>query len=62
MGLYQTAKGHTDRINALTFIKRGSGLNQKDIALLTGSADKTCRLWTTSDNGKTVRHFSQCFF
>lgn len=45
MGLFSTLKGHTDRISALRLLKRGSGIDQKDVAILTASGDKSLRIW-----------------
>ncbi|KAI9356210.1 quinon protein alcohol dehydrogenase-like superfamily [Zopfochytrium polystomum] len=44
-GILQTLTGHTDRVNALRFIKRGRGQLQRYMALISASADKTVRVW-----------------
>ena len=45
VGLFATLKGHTDRISALRLLKRGSGSDQRDVAILTASGDKSLRIW-----------------
>ncbi|KAJ3086386.1 Elongator subunit elp2 [Quaeritorhiza haematococci] len=51
-GIVKTLPGHKDRVNCVRFVRRGSGLKQKDVALLSGSADGTCRIWKQNENGE----------
>ncbi|KAJ3283623.1 Elongator subunit elp2, partial [Borealophlyctis nickersoniae] len=51
-GIIATLRGHTDRVNCVRFLKRGSGLEQRDVALVSGSADRTLRIWRRRDDGR----------
>ncbi|KAI9209908.1 WD40-repeat-containing domain protein [Polychytrium aggregatum] len=53
-GVHQTLRGHTDRVNCVRFIRSGKGLNQRDIGLVSGSFDKTARIWRPNSSGKWV--------
>ncbi|KAJ3153042.1 Elongator subunit elp2 [Geranomyces michiganensis] len=44
-GAICTLEGHTDRVNCLRYLKRGSGWHQRDVGLVSGSADNTLRIW-----------------
>ncbi|KAJ3334109.1 Elongator subunit elp2 [Blyttiomyces sp. JEL0837] len=52
-GIQQTLKGHTDRVNAVRFLRRGE-LKQKDHALVSASADKTLKIWKRTSSGTFV--------
>ncbi|TPX42065.1 hypothetical protein SeLEV6574_g05783 [Synchytrium endobioticum] len=51
-GVKQTLRGHKGRVNCVRFIRRGVGAKQYDQAILSGSADKTCRIWKKDDSNK----------
>ncbi|KAG9286739.1 hypothetical protein G9A89_012289 [Geosiphon pyriformis] len=53
-GVFTTLPGHTDRVNCLQFINRGHELDQRNIAIISGSADKTARIWKNSSNKRWV--------
>ncbi|KAF9432182.1 Elongator subunit elp2 [Entomortierella beljakovae] len=44
-GVQATLQGHSARVNCVAFINRGQELDQKNVALVSGSADKTARIW-----------------
>ncbi|KAI9142552.1 WD40-repeat-containing domain protein [Paraphysoderma sedebokerense] len=49
-GVYATLAGHTDRVNCVNWIRKGSKLEQTDVALVSASADKTLRIWRPSSS------------
>ncbi|KAF9098159.1 Elongator subunit elp2 [Mortierella sp. GBA35] len=51
-GVRATLQGHTNRVNCVAFLNRGHELSQKNVAIVSGSADKTARVWkkNTLDN------------
>ncbi|KAJ2962988.1 hypothetical protein NQZ79_g1991 [Umbelopsis isabellina] len=51
-GVVATLPGHKDRVNCVEFINRGDGLEQTNVALVTGSADKTAKIWKLNSLGK----------
>ncbi|CAG8684587.1 16146_t:CDS:2, partial [Cetraspora pellucida] len=53
-GIISTLAGHKDRVNCVDFIYRGDELNQKNIAIISGSADKTARVWKLTKDNKWV--------
>ncbi|CAM0135097.1 unnamed protein product [Umbelopsis sp. WA50703] len=53
-GVTTTLPGHKDRVNCVEFINRGKELEQKNVALVSGSADKTAKIWKLNSLGKTV--------
>ncbi|CAG8443117.1 4939_t:CDS:10 [Acaulospora colombiana] len=53
-GIVATLSGHGDRVNCVSFIDRGDGLHQKSVAIISGSVDKTARIWKKNQNGKWV--------
>ncbi|CAB5188474.1 unnamed protein product [Rhizophagus irregularis] len=44
-GIIATLSGHKDKVNCVEFINRGDEINQTNIAIISGSADKTARIW-----------------
>ncbi|KAL1924698.1 uncharacterized protein VTP21DRAFT_4352 [Calcarisporiella thermophila] len=44
-GVLETLIGHQDRVSCVAFLQRGSELEQKSVALVSGSVDKTLRVW-----------------
>ncbi|KAG0000833.1 Elongator subunit elp2 [Entomortierella chlamydospora] len=44
-GVRATLQGHSARVNCVTFLNRGHELDQKNVAIVSGSADKTARIW-----------------
>ncbi|KAG0347830.1 Elongator subunit elp2 [Podila humilis] len=44
-GVVATLQGHSARVNCVNFINRGHELDQKNVAIVSGSADKTARVW-----------------
>ncbi|KAG0242181.1 WD40-repeat-containing domain protein [Mortierella sp. GBAus27b] len=44
-GVRATLQGHTARVNCVAFLNRGHELDQKNVAIVSGSADKTARVW-----------------
>ncbi|KAI8919960.1 WD40-repeat-containing domain protein [Powellomyces hirtus] len=54
-GVVRTLSGHSDRVNCVRFIKRGSGCGQRDVGLVSGSADRTLRVWKRAGPQKEWR-------
>ncbi|KAF9908681.1 Elongator subunit elp2 [Linnemannia zychae] len=50
-GVRATLQGHTNRVNCVTFLNRGHELAQKNVAIVSGSADKTARVWKKKTSG-----------
>ncbi|KAF9419312.1 Elongator subunit elp2 [Podila epigama] len=44
-GVVATLHGHSARVNCVNFINQGHELEQKNVAIVSGSADKTARVW-----------------
>ncbi|KAF9278599.1 Elongator subunit elp2 [Mortierella alpina] len=44
-GVHATLQGHSNRVNCVAFLNRGQELDQKNVAAVSGSADKTARVW-----------------
>ncbi|KAG0342500.1 Elongator subunit elp2 [Podila horticola] len=44
-GVIATLHGHSARVNCVNFINRGHELDKKNVAIVSGSADKTARIW-----------------
>ncbi|KAG0007077.1 Elongator subunit elp2 [Modicella reniformis] len=44
-GVRATLQGHTARVNCVAFVNKGHELDQKNVAMVSGSADKTARVW-----------------
>ncbi|KAI1308453.1 Elongator subunit elp2 [Mortierella claussenii] len=44
-GVRATLQGHTARVNCVAFLNRGHELEQRNVAIISGSADKTARVW-----------------
>lgn len=44
-GVRATLQGHSARVNCIAFLNRGHELDQKNVAIVSGSADKTVRIW-----------------
>lgn len=44
-GVKATLQGHSARVNCVAFLNRGHELDQKNVAIVSGSADKTVRIW-----------------
>ncbi|CAG8651828.1 27661_t:CDS:10 [Gigaspora margarita] len=53
-GIISTLVGHNDRVNCVDFIYRGEELNQRNIAIISGSADRTARVWKLTKDKKWV--------
>ncbi|KAF9925620.1 Elongator subunit elp2 [Linnemannia zychae] len=47
-GVQATLQGHTNRVNCVVFLNRGHELSQRNVAIVSGSADKTVRVWKKS--------------
>ncbi|KAI8824379.1 quinon protein alcohol dehydrogenase-like superfamily [Fimicolochytrium jonesii] len=52
-GVKTTLVGHKDRVNCLRFLRRGTGAEQRDVGLVTGSADNTLRIWKQRDGDES---------
>ncbi|KAJ1915708.1 Elongator subunit elp2 [Mycoemilia scoparia] len=52
-GISQTLRGHTERVNCVRFLSNGDS-NSIDTELISGSADKTARIWKLNKEGKWV--------
>ncbi|KAF9319376.1 Elongator subunit elp2 [Podila horticola] len=44
-GVIATLHGHSARVNCVNFINRGHEMDKKNVAIVSGSADKTARIW-----------------
>ncbi|KAG2212240.1 hypothetical protein INT47_001599 [Mucor saturninus] len=53
-GVQETLPGHKGRVICLKFIERGSEASIKDVALVSGSADNTAKVWKINASGKWV--------
>ncbi|KAG0367962.1 Elongator subunit elp2 [Gamsiella multidivaricata] len=53
-GVRSTLQGHTARVNCVAFINRGHELEQKNVAIVSGSADKTVRIWKRHGDDKWI--------
>ncbi|KAI8992458.1 WD40-repeat-containing domain protein [Pilobolus umbonatus] len=54
-GIQETLPGHKNRVICLSFIERGSVMtDMKDIALVSGSADNTAKIWKQNKTGKWI--------
>ncbi|CAO3634423.1 unnamed protein product [Mucor hiemalis] len=53
-GIKETLPGHKGRVICLTFIERGSEASLHDVALVSGSADNTAKIWKTNADGKWI--------
>ncbi|KAI8394027.1 WD40-repeat-containing domain protein [Radiomyces spectabilis] len=49
-GIQQTLLGHSDRVICVDFIQRGHEAKLEDVALISGSADNTAKIWKKSGN------------
>ncbi|KAI8140023.1 WD40-repeat-containing domain protein [Fennellomyces sp. T-0311] len=49
-GIRETLPGHTDRVICVEFIERGHEGDLRDVALVSGSADKTAKIWKKNGN------------
>ncbi|KAF9192097.1 Elongator subunit elp2 [Haplosporangium sp. Z 11] len=50
-GVRATLQGHSSRVNCVAFLNRGQELDQTNVAILSGSADKTIRVWKKAKAG-----------
>ncbi|OZJ05779.1 hypothetical protein BZG36_01299 [Bifiguratus adelaidae] len=50
----RTLQGHEARVNCVEFIQRGSELQQESVAIVSGSADKTARIWKRNAQGEWI--------
>ncbi|KAI8887665.1 WD40 repeat-like protein [Backusella circina FSU 941] len=53
-GVQETLPGHTGRVICLNFIERGNEDDLKDVALISGSADFTAKIWKMNQHGKWI--------
>ncbi|CEP19370.1 hypothetical protein [Parasitella parasitica] len=53
-GIQETLPGHTGRVICLMFIERGHEADIKDVALVSGSADNTAKIWKVNADGKWI--------
>ncbi|KAI7885696.1 WD40 repeat-like protein [Lichtheimia hyalospora FSU 10163] len=53
-GITETLPGHTDRVICVEFIERGHEAELQDVALVSGSADKTAKIWKKNTAGHWV--------
>ncbi|RUS29085.1 WD40-repeat-containing domain protein [Jimgerdemannia flammicorona] len=53
-GIVATLPGHTGRVNCVEFINRGNELDQTNVAIVSGSADKTVKIWKLAKGRKWV--------
>ncbi|KAI8059417.1 WD40-repeat-containing domain protein [Gilbertella persicaria] len=53
-GVKETIPGHKGRVICLKFIERGNKTDINDIALVSGSADCTAKIWKTDATGKWI--------
>jgi elongator complex protein 2 len=53
-GVFATLLGHTSRVNCVQWISRGHNEHQKEVALLSGSADCTARIWSLNSTTDEV--------
>ncbi|CAG8496848.1 7052_t:CDS:10 [Funneliformis mosseae] len=53
-GVIATLSGHKDKVNCVEFINRGDETNQTNIAIVSGSTDKTARIWKKNRSGKWI--------
>ncbi|CAG8580109.1 9871_t:CDS:10 [Paraglomus occultum] len=53
-GVVVTLGGHTACVNCVDFINRGDEKEQTNVAIVSGSADRTARIWKKTSAGKYV--------
>ncbi|KAG0186400.1 Elongator subunit elp2 [Apophysomyces sp. BC1034] len=53
-GVFETLPGHKDRVICVDFVERGQGANIADVALVSGSADNTARIWKKNSRGEWI--------
>ncbi|KAF9161161.1 Elongator subunit elp2 [Actinomortierella ambigua] len=53
-GVRATLRGHSNRVNCVSFLQRGQELGQTNVAILSGSSDKTARVWKKNQSGDYV--------
>ncbi|GBC05107.1 hypothetical protein RclHR1_06030007 [Rhizophagus clarus] len=53
-GIIATLSGHNNKVNCVEFLNRGDEINQTNIAIISGSADKTARIWKKNKYDKWV--------
>lgn len=51
-GVIETLPGHTDKVNVVKWINHGSDIAQHSTAFVSGSVDKTARIWRKDEQGK----------
>ncbi|KAG0056478.1 Elongator subunit elp2 [Gryganskiella cystojenkinii] len=58
-GVRATLQGHTNRVNCVAFLNRGHELDQRNVAIVSGSADKTARVWKKSQEKRASEDDTQ---
>ncbi|KAK4519809.1 uncharacterized protein ATC70_010051 [Mucor velutinosus] len=53
-GIQETLPGHKGRVICLEFIERGHEAEIRDVALISGSADYTAKIWKVNAEGKWI--------
>ncbi|KAG0231955.1 Elongator subunit elp2 [Actinomortierella wolfii] len=53
-GVRATLRGHSNRVNCVSFIRRGHEMEQTNVAILSGSSDKTARIWKRNQAGDYI--------
>ncbi|GAA5816810.1 hypothetical protein MFLAVUS_010344 [Mucor flavus] len=53
-GVQETLPGHKGRVICLAFVERGHEADIKDVALVSGSADNTAKIWKMNKDGKWI--------
>ncbi|KAI9473864.1 MAG: WD40-repeat-containing domain protein [Benjaminiella poitrasii] len=53
-GIIETLPGHKSRVICVKFIERGYEGDMKDVALVSGSADNTAKIWKKDSTGKWI--------
>ncbi|KAI9317414.1 WD40-repeat-containing domain protein [Dichotomocladium elegans] len=53
-GIQETLPGHTNRVICVEFVERGHENKLEDVALISGSADKTAKVWKKNAAGEWI--------
>ncbi|KAJ1548520.1 hypothetical protein HK405_002885, partial [Cladochytrium tenue] len=53
-GIEDVLVGHTGRVNAVQFIRRGHGAEQRDVGLVSAGVDQTLRIWKRTWTGNKL--------
>ncbi|KAI8338158.1 WD40-repeat-containing domain protein [Chlamydoabsidia padenii] len=53
-GIKETLPGHKDRVTCVNFIERGYQVDQNDLVIISGSADRTAKIWKQNEQQQWI--------